>query len=52
MSKRWSENGLQPSYDDPEEEADENNEFLKRLKTSEAEFYGLITAHLLLIRAY
>ena len=32
MSKRWDENGLQPIYDEPEEEAYETNEFLKRLK--------------------
>ena len=28
MSKRWDENGLQPIYDEPEEEAYETNEFL------------------------
>ena len=28
----FNENGLQPIYDEPEEEAAENNEFLKRLK--------------------
>ena len=50
MSKSWNGNGLQPIYDEPEEEADESNEFLKRLKqawfkTSEA-VHGLITGHL------
>ena len=32
MSKRWNGNGLLPSYDEPEDKADESNEFPKRLK--------------------
>ena len=42
MSKRWNENGLQPIYDELEEEADNSNEFLKLLKISAA-VHGLIT---------
>ena len=43
MSKRWNENGLQPIYDEPEEEADEINEFLKRLKQAK-QFMVLLPA--------
>ena len=34
----FNENGLQPIYDEPEEEAAENNEFLKRLKPAKQNF--------------
>ena len=41
----FNENGLQPIYDEPEEEAPENNEFLKRLKPAK-QIHELITGHL------
>ena len=34
----FNENGLQPIYDEPEEEPPETNEFLKRLKPAKQNF--------------
>jgi hypothetical protein len=34
----FNENGLQPIYDEPEEEPPDSNEFLKRLKPAKQNF--------------